>query len=130
MHTSSSGRSYVPYGTGNPTDFYGPRKQSLPLHISASHIIRPTYIGTSRLSSATPSPHLSGLRLRDSSDSDAQTSTPPLTQHYVLPRVASTSGSVPPPPSVDDDTDADLIGLVPGDTDRLGRVFMEPDGSS
>ena len=63
MHTSSSGRSYVPYDTGNPADFHGPRKQSQPLHISASHTIRPTDIRILRLSSATPSPRDSSPHL-------------------------------------------------------------------
>ncbi|KAM3233781.1 hypothetical protein P3L10_019140 [Capsicum annuum] len=36
----------------------------------------------------------------------------------------------PPPPPVEENIDADLIGLVLGDTDMLGRVFIEPDGSS
>ena len=34
------------------------------------------------------------------------------------------------PPPVEEDIDADLIGLVPGDTNMLGRAFIEPDGSS
>ncbi|PHU12385.1 hypothetical protein BC332_19315 [Capsicum chinense] len=54
----------------------------------------PTDIGTSRLSSGTSSPrdsfpHLSGLRLRDSSDSDVQTSTPPFSEPWVLWHPAS-----------------------------------------
>ncbi|KAF3627617.1 hypothetical protein FXO38_28663, partial [Capsicum annuum] len=103
------------------------------------HTFRPpTDIGTSRLSSGTSScrdssPHLSGLWLRDSSNSDAQTSTPLFSEPWILPRVASASGFAPPPPPppppVTNDTDAHLVGLVPRDKDRLGRVFIEPDGS-
>ncbi|KAM3379297.1 hypothetical protein P3S68_011711 [Capsicum galapagoense] len=33
----------------------------------------------------------------------------------------------PLPPPVEEDIDADLIGLVPKDTYILGRVFIEPD---
>ncbi|KAF3628872.1 hypothetical protein FXO38_27989 [Capsicum annuum] len=34
-----------------------------------------------------------------------------------------------PPPPIEKDIDTDLIGLVPGDTDRLGRVVIEHDRS-
>lgn len=77
MHTSSLGRSYVLFCTGNPVDYHGPRKQRQVCTSYAPHTFRPpTDIGTSRLLSGTPSPrdsspHLSGLQLRDSSDSDA-----------------------------------------------------------
>ncbi|KAM3264675.1 hypothetical protein P3L10_001669 [Capsicum annuum] len=136
MHNTSSGRSYVPFGTGNPVDYHGPRKQGQVCTYYAPHTFRPpTDIGTSRLSSGTPyprnsSPHLYRLRLRDNSDSDVQTSTPLFSEPWVLPRVASVSGSSSPPPPVVDDTDAHFIGQVPGDKDRLGRVFIKPDGST
>ncbi|KAM3264269.1 hypothetical protein P3L10_001263 [Capsicum annuum] len=59
MHTSSSGRSYVPFGTGNPIDYHGPRKQRQVCTSYAPHTLRPpTNIGTLILSS-------------DNSDSDA-----------------------------------------------------------
>ncbi|KAF3636948.1 hypothetical protein FXO37_25180 [Capsicum annuum] len=111
MHTSSSGRFYVPFGTGNPVDYHGPRKQRQVCTSYAPHIFRPpTDIGTSRLSSDIYSP---------------------FSEPWVLQRVASTSESAPPPPPppVADDTDTHLVGLVSGDKDMRSRVFIEPDGS-
>ncbi|KAM3397507.1 hypothetical protein P3S68_001019 [Capsicum galapagoense] len=97
MHTSSSGRSYVPFGTGNLVDYHGPRKQRQVCTSYAPHTLRPpTNIGTSILLSGNPSPrgsspHLSRLRLRGNSDSDAQTSTPPVNEPWVFLGVASAS---------------------------------------
>ncbi|KAM3320886.1 hypothetical protein P3S67_008088 [Capsicum chacoense] len=119
MHTSLSGRSYVPLGTGNPVDYHGPRKQRSVCTSYAPHTFRPPKdIGTSRLSPALTPMHRHLL--------------PPVNERWVLPRVASAFGFVPPPPPppVADDTNAHLIGLILGDKDSLGRVFIEPDGST
>ncbi|KAF3620363.1 hypothetical protein FXO38_32398, partial [Capsicum annuum] len=63
-----------------------------------------------------------GLRLRDNSDSDAQTFTPLVNEPWVIPGVASASGSASPPPPIEDDTNAHLIGLILGDKDRIGGI--------
>ncbi|KAM3203192.1 hypothetical protein P3L10_030818 [Capsicum annuum] len=99
-----------------------PRKQRQVCTSYAPHTFRtPTDIGTSRVSSGIPS------------DFYAQTSyppPPPFSEPLVLPRVAPVSRSAPPSPPVVDDTNAHLIGLVPGDKNRLGRVFIEPNRST
>ncbi|KAG5595272.1 hypothetical protein H5410_036504 [Solanum commersonii] len=66
------------------------------------------------------------MRIRDSSSkqSDAMAGAPPLTQHYVHPDVSPSSTATPSA------TPNEMLPLVPGQKDRLGRVMIEPDGSS
>uniref|UniRef100_M1DXV8 Integrase core domain containing protein n=1 Tax=Solanum tuberosum TaxID=4113 RepID=M1DXV8_SOLTU len=73
------------------------------------------------------SPQLSAMRLGDSSteQSDAMAGTPPLTQNFVHPYVSPSSTTTPS--ATPHDT---MSALAPGQKDRLGRVMIEPDGSS
>ncbi|WMV15128.1 hypothetical protein MTR67_008513 [Solanum verrucosum] len=130
----------VLFGTADPRQYYpnyrrpvgaSSTSQALPsrryedLPLQAIHRARP-------LSAGTPSPtgassQLSAMRLGDSSSeqSDAMAGTPPVTQHFVHPDVSPSSTaalSVTP----HDMTSA----LAPGQKDILGRVMIEPDGSS
>ncbi|WMV24187.1 hypothetical protein MTR67_017572 [Solanum verrucosum] len=67
------------------------------------------------------------MRLGDSSSeqSDAMAGTPLLTMCFVHPDVSPSSTATPS--ATPDDT---MPALVPGQKDRLGRVMIEPDGSS
>lgn len=60
------------------------------------------------------------MRIRDSSSeqSNVMVGTFPLTQHYMHPCVSST-------PTRDETSD-----LALGQRDRIGKVIIEPDGSS
>ncbi|WMV33614.1 hypothetical protein MTR67_026999 [Solanum verrucosum] len=72
-------------------------------------------------------PQLSAMRLGDSNSeqSDAMAGTPPLTQRVVHPDVSPSSTATPSA------TPHDIMSaLAPGQNDRLGRVMIEPDGSS
>ncbi|WMV29772.1 hypothetical protein MTR67_023157 [Solanum verrucosum] len=82
-------------------------------------------IGTS--SPTSTSPQLSAMRIGDSSSeqSDAMADTPPLTQRFVHPDVSPSSTSTPS--ATPDDM---MPALAPGQKDKLGRVMIEPDGSS
>ncbi|WMV58437.1 hypothetical protein MTR67_051822 [Solanum verrucosum] len=73
------------------------------------------------------SPQLSAMRIRDSSSeqSDDMAGTPPLTQRFVHPDVSPSSTATPS--ATPDDT---MPALALGQKDRLGRVMIEPDGSS
>uniref|UniRef100_M1DC81 Uncharacterized protein n=1 Tax=Solanum tuberosum TaxID=4113 RepID=M1DC81_SOLTU len=80
----------------------------------------------------TPSPRctssqLSAMRLGDSSSeqSYAMAGTPPLTQHVVHPDVSPSPTATPS--ATPHDT---MFALAPGQKDKLGRVMIEPDGSS
>ncbi|KAK6794018.1 hypothetical protein RDI58_007471 [Solanum bulbocastanum] len=84
------------------------------------------------LSAGTPfpigtSPQLSAMRLGDSSSeqSDVMAGTPPLTQHFVHPDVPPSSTATPS--ATPHDT---MSALAPSQKDRLGKVMIEPDGSS
>ncbi|WMV41520.1 hypothetical protein MTR67_034905, partial [Solanum verrucosum] len=83
------------------------------------------------LSAGTPSPtgaslHLSTMRIRDSSSeqSDVMAGTPSFTQRYFHPDVSPLSTATPSA------TPDEMLPLVLGQKDRLGRVMIEPDGSS
>ncbi|WMV09351.1 hypothetical protein MTR67_002736 [Solanum verrucosum] len=67
------------------------------------------------------------MRTGDSSSkqSDAMASTPSLTQHFVHPGVSPLSTTAPS--ATPDD---EMPALAPGQKDKLGRVMIEPDGSS
>ncbi|KAG5616285.1 hypothetical protein H5410_016109 [Solanum commersonii] len=73
------------------------------------------------------SPQLSAMRLGDSSSeqSDAMAGTPSLTQRFVHPDVSPSSTAAPS--ATPHDT---MSALALGQKDRLGRVMIEPDGSS
>uniref|UniRef100_M1AUA2 Uncharacterized protein n=1 Tax=Solanum tuberosum TaxID=4113 RepID=M1AUA2_SOLTU len=73
------------------------------------------------------SPQLSSMRIGDSSSqqSNAMASTPPLTQHFVHPGVSPSCTSRPSAKP-----DDEMPALAPGQKDRLGRVMIEPNGSS
>ncbi|WMV07441.1 hypothetical protein MTR67_000826 [Solanum verrucosum] len=57
--------------------------------------------------------------------SDAMAGTPSLTQRFVHPDVSPSSTAAPSATSHDT-----MSALAPGQKDRLGRVMIEPDGSS
>ncbi|KAK6794106.1 hypothetical protein RDI58_007559 [Solanum bulbocastanum] len=67
------------------------------------------------------------MRLGDSSSeqSNAMAGIPPLTQHFVHSDVPYSSTATPS--ATPHDT---ISALAPGQKDRLGRVMIEPDGSS
>ncbi|KAK6773637.1 hypothetical protein RDI58_028875 [Solanum bulbocastanum] len=94
----------VPFGTADPRQYYPNYRRPL---------------GTSS--------QLSAMRLGDSNSeqSDAMADTPPLTQHFVHPNVRPSSTSTPS--ATPHHT---MSALAPGQKDRLGRVMIEPDGSS
>ncbi|WMV37314.1 hypothetical protein MTR67_030699, partial [Solanum verrucosum] len=95
------------------------------LPLQAIRRARPLSVGT--LSPTGTSPQLSAVRIGDSSSkqSDVMAGTPPLTQRFVHPDVSPSSTSTPS--ATPDDT---MPALAPGQRDRLGRVMIEPDGSS
>ncbi|KAK6803008.1 hypothetical protein RDI58_000792 [Solanum bulbocastanum] len=100
----------VPFGTAEPWQYYPNYRRPL---------------GT--LSLTGTSPQLSAMRLRDysSEQSDDMAGNPPLTQSFVHPDVPSSSMATPSA------TPHDIMSaLAPGQKDRLGRVMIEPDGSS
>jgi len=104
------------------------RYEDLPLQA----IRRARSLSTGRISDGTPSPtgtspQLSAMRIGDSSieQSDALAGTPPLTQCFVHPDVSPSSTATPS--ATPDDM---MPALVPGQKDTLGRVMIEPDGSS
>ncbi|XP_015170398.1 uncharacterized protein [Solanum tuberosum] len=130
----------VPFGTADPRQYYpnycrpvgaSSTSQTLPsrryedLPLQAIHRARPLSVGTQ--SPTGTSPQLSAMRIGDSSSeqSDAMASTPPLTQRFVHPDVSPSSTARPS--ATPDDT---MHALAPGQKDRLGRVMIEPDGSS
>ncbi|KAK6784343.1 hypothetical protein RDI58_017798 [Solanum bulbocastanum] len=67
------------------------------------------------------------MRLGDSSSeqSDAMAGTPTLTQHFVYPNVSPSSTATPSATPYDA-----MFSLAPSQKDRLGRVVIEPNGSS
>ena len=67
------------------------------------------------------------MRIGDSSSeqSDAMAGTPPLTQRFVHPDVSLSFTATPS--ATPDDT---MPALAPGQKDRLGKVMIEPYGSS
>ncbi|KAG5632576.1 hypothetical protein H5410_004293 [Solanum commersonii] len=73
------------------------------------------------------SPQLSAMRLGNSSreQSDTMAGTPSLTQCFVHPNVSPSSTATPS--ATPHDT---MSTLATGQKDRLGRVMIEPDGSS
>ncbi|WMV37284.1 hypothetical protein MTR67_030669, partial [Solanum verrucosum] len=135
----------VLFGTADPRQYYlnyrrlvgaSYTSQALPprryedLPLQAIH--RPRPLSTGRISYGTPSPigtspQLSAMRIGDSSSEQSyvNVSTPPLTQHFVHPGV-SPSSTAAPSATPDDE----MLALAPGQKDRLGRVMIEPDGSS
>ncbi|KAG5609678.1 hypothetical protein H5410_020959 [Solanum commersonii] len=85
-----------------------------------------------RISDGTPSltctsHQLSAMRIGDSSSeqSDAMAGTPPLTQRFVHRSVSPSSTTIPSATP-----DVEMPTLASGHKDRLGRVMIEPDGSS
>ncbi|WMV33182.1 hypothetical protein MTR67_026567 [Solanum verrucosum] len=130
----------VPFGTADPRQYYpnyrrpvgaSSTSQELPsrrykdVPLQAIHRARPLSAGTP--SPTGTSPQLSAMRLGDSSSehSDAMAGTPPLTQRFVHPDVSPSSTAAPS--ATPHDT---MSALAPGQKDRLGRVMIEPDGSS
>ncbi|WMV60316.1 hypothetical protein MTR67_053701 [Solanum verrucosum] len=130
----------VPFGTVDPRQYYpnyrrpvgaSSTSQALPsqryedLPLQAIRRARPLSAGTS--SPTGTYPQLSAMRLGDSSSeqSDAMAGTPPLTQCFVHPDVSPSSTAAPS--ATPHDT---MSALAPGQKDRLGRVMIEPDGSS
>ncbi|WMV19338.1 hypothetical protein MTR67_012723 [Solanum verrucosum] len=130
----------VPFGTADPRQYYlnyrrpvgsSSTSQALPsrryedLPLQAIRRARPLSAGTP--SPTGTSPQLSAMRLEDSSSehSDAMAGTPPLTQRFVHPDVSPSSTAAPS--ATPHDT---MPALAPGQKDRLGRVMIEPDGSS
>ncbi|WMV24333.1 hypothetical protein MTR67_017718 [Solanum verrucosum] len=108
----------------DPEDIAGsissaPERISHNTHLFAVPFGTPSPTGTS--------PQLSAMRLGDSSSEqlDAMAGTPPLTQHFVHPDVSPSSTVVPS--ATPHDT---MSALAPGQKERLGRVMIEPDGSS
>ncbi|KAK6791432.1 hypothetical protein RDI58_010513 [Solanum bulbocastanum] len=101
----------IPFGTTDPRQYY-------------PNYCRPL-AGTP--SPTSTSPHLSAMRLGDSSSeqSDAMAGTPLLTQCFVHPDVPPSSTTTPSatPPDT-------MSVLAPGQKDKLGRDMIEPDGSS
>ncbi|WMV59478.1 hypothetical protein MTR67_052863 [Solanum verrucosum] len=130
----------VPFGTTDPRQYY-PNYRRLVGASSTSHALPPRRyedlplqaIHRARpLSAGTPSPtgispQLSAMRLGDSSSeqSNAMAGTPPLTQRVVHPDVSPSSTATPS--ATPHDT---MSTLAPGQKNRLGRVMIEPDGSS
>ncbi|KAK6791323.1 hypothetical protein RDI58_010404 [Solanum bulbocastanum] len=130
----------VPFGTADPRQYYpnyrrpvsaSSTSEALPLRryedlpLQAIHQARPLSVGTP--SPTGTSPQLSAMRIGDSSSKqlDAMASTPPLTQHFVHHEVSPSSTATPS--ATPDDT---MPTLAPGQKDRLGRVMIEPNGSS
>jgi len=130
----------VPFGTADPRQYYpnyrrpvgaSSTSQALPsrryedLPLQAIRRARPLSAGTP--SPTGTSPQLSAMRIGDSSSeqSDAMAGTPPLTQRFVHPDVSPSSTAAPS--ATPHDT---MSALAPGQKDRLGRVMIEPDGSS
>ncbi|WMV49726.1 hypothetical protein MTR67_043111 [Solanum verrucosum] len=134
----------VPFGTVDPRQYYlnyrrpvsasatsqplpSRRYKNLPLQVI--HQARPLSTGTP--SPTGTSPQLSAMRLGDSSSeqSYAMAGTPSLTQRFVHHDVSpsSTATSTATPSATPHDT---MSALTPGQKDRLGRVMIEPDGSS
>ncbi|WMV10304.1 hypothetical protein MTR67_003689 [Solanum verrucosum] len=128
----------VPFGTADLRQYYpnyrrpvgasstahampSVRYEDLPLHVIRRG--RPLLAGTPSPTSA--SPKLSTMRIRDSSSeqSYAMAGTPLLTQFYVHPDVSPLSIATPSA------TPDEMLPLVPGQKDKLGRVMIEPDGS-
>ncbi|WMV33114.1 hypothetical protein MTR67_026499 [Solanum verrucosum] len=99
------------------------RYEDLPLQ--AIRRARPLSAGTP--SPTGTSPQLSAMRLGDSSSelSDAMAGTPLLTQRFVHPDVLTSSTAAPS--ATPHDT---MSALAPGQKIRLGKVMIEPDGSS
>ncbi|WMV30332.1 hypothetical protein MTR67_023717 [Solanum verrucosum] len=130
----------VPFGTTDPRQYYpnyrrpvgaSSTSQALPSRryedLPLQAICRARPLSTSTPSPTGTSPQLSAMRHGDSSSeqSDAMAGTPPLTQRFVHPDV-SPSSTVAPSATPHDTMSA----LTPGQKDRLGRVMIEPDGSS
>uniref|UniRef100_M1E0T4 Uncharacterized protein n=1 Tax=Solanum tuberosum TaxID=4113 RepID=M1E0T4_SOLTU len=135
----------VLFGTADPRQYYpnyrrlvgaSSTSQALPPRryedLPLQAIRQPRPLSAGRISDGTPSPtgtspQLSAIRFGDSSSeqSYAMVGTPPLTQHFVHPGV-SPSSTVTPSATPDDE----MLTLAPGQKDRLGRVMIEPDGSS
>ncbi|WMV33515.1 hypothetical protein MTR67_026900 [Solanum verrucosum] len=130
----------VPFGTADPRQYYpnyrrpvgaSSTSQALPsrryedLPLQAIRRARPLSAGTP--SPTGTSPQLSAMRLGDSSSeqSDAMAGMPPLTQRFVHPDVSPSSTAAPS--ATPHDT---MSTLAPGQKDRLGRVMIEPNGSS
>ncbi|KAK6781913.1 hypothetical protein RDI58_019709 [Solanum bulbocastanum] len=130
----------VPFGTADPRQYYpnyrrplgtSSTSQSLPsrcyedLPLQAIHRARPLSAGT--LYPTGTSSQLSAMRLGDfsSEQSDAMAGTPPLTQRFEHPDVPPSSKAIPSATPYDT-----MSALAPGQKDRLGRVMIEPDGSS
>ncbi|WMV54932.1 hypothetical protein MTR67_048317 [Solanum verrucosum] len=130
----------VLFGTATPQQYYpnyrrpigaSSTSQALPLRryedlpLQAIRRARPLSAGTP--SPTDTSPQLSAMKFGDSSSeqSDAMAGTPPLIQRFVHPNI-STSSAATPSATLDDTMPA----LAPGQKDRLGKVMIEPDGSS
>ncbi|WMV50847.1 hypothetical protein MTR67_044232 [Solanum verrucosum] len=131
---------FVLFGTADPRQYYHnyrrpvgasstsqkfPSRRYEDLPLQAIRRARPLSAGTP--SPIGTSPQLSIMRIGDSSSeqSNAMVGTPPLTQRFVHPDVSPSSTATPSA------TTNDMMpALAPGQKDRLGRVMIEPDGSS
>ncbi|KAG5590875.1 hypothetical protein H5410_041389 [Solanum commersonii] len=117
----------VMFGTADPRHYYP--NYSPPFGaFSTSRAIRrarPLLAGT--LYPIGTSPKLSAMRIGDSStqQSDAMAGTPLLTQCFLHPHASPLS--IARPCATPDDK---MSALAPGQKDKLGRVTIEPDGSS
>ncbi|KAK6789671.1 hypothetical protein RDI58_013471 [Solanum bulbocastanum] len=105
----------VPFGTADPRQYYPNYRRPL---------------GTSSTSQPLPARRyedlpLQAIRRARPLSADAMADTPPLTQHFVHPNVRPSSTSTPS--ATPHHT---MSALAPGQKDRLGRVMIEPDGSS
>ncbi|KAG5608391.1 hypothetical protein H5410_019672, partial [Solanum commersonii] len=100
----------VPFSTVNPRQYYPNYRRP---------VGTPSPTGTS--------PQLSAMRIGDSSSeqSDIVAGTPPLTQHFMHSDVSPSSTATPS--ATLDDT---MPHLAHAQKDKLGRVMIEPDGSS
>ncbi|KAG5576622.1 hypothetical protein H5410_056756 [Solanum commersonii] len=119
----------VPLGTADPQVYYPNYRRPVGAS-STSQALPPRYyedIPLHAIRRARPYRQLSAMRIGDSSSekSDAMAGTPPLTQNFVHLGV-SHSSTAAPRATLDDEMPA----LAPGQKDRLGRVMIEPDGSS
>ncbi|WMV29261.1 hypothetical protein MTR67_022646 [Solanum verrucosum] len=115
----------IPFVGASSTSHELPSRRYEDLPLQAIHRARPLSAGTP--SPTGTSPQLFAMRLGDSSSeqSDAMAGTSPLTQHFVHPDVSPSSTAAPS--ATPHDT---MYALASGQKDRLGRVMIEPDGSS
>jgi len=98
------------------------RYEDLPLH--AIRRGRPLSADTPSPTGASPQLYTTRIRDSGSEQSNAMVGTPPLTR-YVHPDISPSSTATPSATP-----DNEMPPLVPDQKDRLGRVMIEPNGSS